>query len=93
MYPFVSISFRAMALNSLHNDINKSRDEYQLRQKNLSDRIKIFSSPHNLHIYPSDDMSPDFNKSLHIASNSVGGTVNPKLPSDDGIFKSTAFDN
>ena len=38
-------------------------------------------------------MSPDFNKSLHIASNSVGGTVNPKLPSDDGIFKSAAFDN
>ena len=60
---------------------------------NLSDRIKIFLSPHNLHIYPSDDMSPDFNKSLHIASNSVGGTVNPKLPSDDGIFKSAAFDN
>ena len=90
MYPFVSISFRAMALNSLHNDINKSRDQYQLRQNVI---VKIFSSPHNLHIYPSDDMSPDFNKSLHIASNSVGGTVNPKLPSDDGIFKSAAFDN
>ena len=90
MYPFVSISFRAMALNSLHKNINKSRDKYQWRQNVI---IKIFSSPHNLHIYPSDDMSPDFNKSLHIASNSVGGTVNPKLPSDDGIFKSAAFDN
>ena len=92
MYPFVSISFRAMALNSLQKHINKSHGKYQLRQ-NVIDRIKIFSSPHNLHIYPSDDMSPDFNKSLHIASNSVGGTVNPKLPSDDGIFKSAAFDN
>ena len=90
MYPFVSISFRAMALNSLQKHINKRHGKYQLRQNDI---IKIFLYSQNLHIYPSDDMSPDFNKSLHIASNSVGGTVNPKLPSDDGIFKSAAFDN
>ena len=92
VYPFVSISFRAMALNSLHNNINKSRDQYQLRQ-NVMIELRFSRLLIILHIYPSDDMSPDFNKSLHIASNSVGGTVNPKLPSDDGIFKSAAFDN
>ena len=39
-------------------------------------------------IYPSDEISPDFKRSRHMASNSVGGIVNPKLSSDEGIFRS-----
>ena len=35
VYPFVSISFRAMALNSLQKHINKRHGKYQLRQNDM----------------------------------------------------------
>ena len=40
--------------------------------------------------YPSDEISPDFRRSRHIASNSVGGTIKPKDPSDEGMPRSVS---
>ena len=41
--------------------------------------------------YPSDEISPDFRRSRHIASNSVGGTIKPKDPSDEGMPRSVSI--